>query len=86
MTTDPKAAGQTGEPDTRPDESAELWDVRKLAAKLSCSTRSCYRLADAGRLPPPTRLGSLVRWNRRTIQEWLDAGCPSVRSVKGGGR
>lgn len=66
------------------DGSAKLLDVYALAELLGCSTRHCYRLADAGRMPPPVKLGALVRWNRSAIESWIDEGCPAVRKVKGG--
>lgn len=57
--------------------AAVLLDVRAVSALLDCSTRHVYRLADAGRMPPPLRLGALVRWNRQSILDWIAAGCPS---------
>jgi excisionase family DNA binding protein len=70
-----------------PDRTrGELLDVKSLATKLDCSTRHIYRLADAGRMPRPLKLGALVRWRAGDIHEWLDAGCPSVRTAKGGAR
>jgi excisionase family DNA binding protein len=70
-----------------PAEPPALLDVKAVAVLLGgCSTRHIYRLSDSGRMPLPLRLGSLVRWNRAQIQEWIDAGCPKVRHVaaKGG--
>ncbi len=61
---------------------AALLDVQAVARLLSCSTRHVYRLADAGRMPPPIKLGALCRWNRLAVETWLADGCPSVR--KGG--
>lgn len=67
-----------------PDLSAaQLLDVRAVAALLDCSPRHVYRLADAGRMPPPLRLGSLVRWRRTDMETWLAQGCPRVRPVGG---
>ena len=54
-----------------------LLDVRAVAALLGCSTRHVYRLADAGRMPPPVRIGALVRWPRRCVEDWIAAGCPA---------
>ncbi len=65
---------------------AALLDVEAVAELLDCSTRHVYRLADAGRLPRPVKLGALVRWPRTDLNDWLAAGCPSVRTVKGGRR
>jgi excisionase family DNA binding protein len=63
-----------------------LADVQTVAAMLACSPRHVYRLADADRMPRPVRLGSLVRWDLDAIDQWIRAGCPSLRSVKGAGR
>lgn len=60
---------------------AALLDVRAVAALLGCSSRHVYRLADTGRLPPPVRLGALVKWSHTVIQAWIDAGCPPVRGA-----
>ena len=46
---------------TKPaDSPAKLLDVQAVAELLGCSTRHVYRLSDAGRLPAPVRLGTLV--------------------------
>ena len=66
------------------DASAKLLDVQAVADMLGCSTRHAYRLSDAGKMPAPLRLGSLVRWSKASIEEWIADGCPSVR--KGGRR
>ena len=62
-----------------------LLTVRQVAAMLGCSPRHVYRLADAGKMPGPVRLGVLVRWDRAAIESWLAAGCPRVRSIAKGG-
>jgi excisionase family DNA binding protein len=61
------------------DYQAALLNVRAVARLLDCSQRHVYRLADAGRMPPPVRIGALVRWSRLDIDQWIAAGCPSVR-------
>jgi len=66
------------------ETSARLLDVQAVAQMLGCSTRHVYRLSDAGKMPAPLKLGSLVRWNLARIDEWIAAGCPSCR--KGAGR
>ena len=66
-------------------EPAALLDVNAVAALLNCSPQHVRRLADAGRMPRPVRLNSLIRWRRSTgdsmtgVQDWVDAGCPSCR-------
>lgn len=71
---------------TPADASAKLLDVQAVAAMLGCSPRHVYRLSDAGRMPAPVKLGSLVRWSAAAIREWIDGGCRPVRQVKGGAR
>ena len=56
-------------------ENAALLDVEAVAGLLSCSTRHVYRLADAGRMPRPLKLGALVRWRRNEVLEWIAEGC-----------
>jgi excisionase family DNA binding protein len=66
-------------PETTDAPSSALLDVRAVAALLDCSPRTVYRLADAGKLPSPVRLGALVRWPRSTLDKWLADGCKPVR-------
>ncbi len=62
-----------------------LGGVQAVAAIYDCSKRHVYRMADAGRIPRPVKLGSLVRWRLRTgdpmtgILDHIEAGCPSCR-------
>lgn len=62
---------------------AKLLDVQAVAGLLGISPRTVYRLSDAGRMPGPVKLGSLVRWNRAAIDEWIAAGCPRVERRAG---
>ena len=54
--------------------------VTGVAKMLACSPRSIYRLADAGRIPPPVRIGGLVRWPRAALEKWIAEGCPVPRN------
>jgi excisionase family DNA binding protein len=65
---------------------AELLDVRAVAELLACSKRHVYRLSDAGRMPRPVALGRLIRWRRAELLNWVNDGCPPVRTVRGAGR
>jgi excisionase family DNA binding protein len=55
--------------------------VKDVAQLLSCSSRHVYRLCDGGLMPRPVKLGALVRWDRRAIEQWIAAGCPAERRV-----
>ena len=83
MTTLTSAAdGRNVGPETRPAVSAELLDVKSVAALLGhCSVRHVYRMADAGLMPRPVRLGNLVRWRRAEVLDWISAGCPSQQPI-----
>jgi len=60
-------------------ESVRLLDVQAVAQFLSCSARHVYRLADAGRMPRPQKLGALVRWDRLELEKWVADDCPTCR-------
>ena len=57
-------------------ESARLLDVEAVAEMLDVSTRHVYRLADAGRMPRPLKLGGANRWERNALAAWINDGCP----------
>jgi excisionase family DNA binding protein len=69
-------------PTAPPPAEAALLDVQAVARLLDCSSRHICRLADAGRMPAPIRLGALVRWRRADLDSWLANGCPSVRKTR----
>ena len=58
-------------------DNAIMLTVDGVAAMLACSPRTVYRLSDRGRIPPPVRLGGLVRWPNATIEKWVAEGCPA---------
>jgi len=67
-------------------EPAMLLDVQSVASLLGVSGRHVYRLADAGKMPRPLKLGGAVRWDRDVVRRWIESGCPSVVQTKGGRR
>jgi excisionase family DNA binding protein len=77
------AAGDTGS--TRPPVRPELIDVETFGELLNVSTRHVRRLVDAGKCPPPVRLGRATRWSRRVVEQWILEGCPKIRTVRAGG-
>ena len=64
-----------------PNATVALLDVKRVAEMLGCSMRHVYRLSDAGRMPRPRKLGALVRWSRRELDEWISEGCLPVRGA-----
>jgi excisionase family DNA binding protein len=63
--------------------SAVLLNVEEVARALSCSPRHVRRLADAGTMPRPLKLGSLVRWRKADIEKWLGDGCLDLSKRRG---
>lgn len=60
----------------------ELLNVNEVAELLNASTRTVYRLADAGKMPRPLKLGALVRWRREELRRWIADGCLRVGAAK----
>jgi excisionase family DNA binding protein len=67
------------------ESAAKLLDVEGVAEILGCSPRHVRRLSDAGKMPPPVKLGALVRWPRSTLESWIAAGCLAVQNAAGDG-
>jgi excisionase family DNA binding protein len=72
-------------PTTEAATGAELVDVNAVAELLGCSATSVRRMSEAGAMPAPVRLRTLVRWRRAELTAWLAAGCPR-RTAEGGAR
>lgn len=69
--------------DEQPTPAATgLLSIEDVAALLRCSPRHVRRLNKAQRMPPPIRLGSLVRWQLDALQTWITNGCPMPSGVQ----
>lgn len=69
----------------RAGQSAQaLMDVEQVADLLNCSARHVNRLSTDGRMPEPVLLGSLRRWQRASIEKWIEDGCPAIREREEG--
>ena len=66
-------------------DSPTLISVCDVAEMLQVSPRTVFRLADAGKIPRPLKIGKSVRWKRAELEQWIEAGCPVVRPVKKAG-
>jgi excisionase family DNA binding protein len=80
----PRAAGTAG--GNRPATPPELIGVEQFAELLGVSARHVRRLVDAGKCPPPVRLGKCLRFSRRAADQWITDGCPNCRRRPGGAR
>ena len=65
---------------------AELLNVASVAELCGCSARTVRRLADSARMPKPVKVGSLVRWRRSEVLEWINGGCQPIRPATGTAR
>ena len=84
MSIQPPAGGSpAGTP--KPTPQIAMLDLHGFADMLAVSTRHLRRLIDAGKCPPPVRLGRVCRWPRRVVEQWISDGCPRVRTVRAGG-
>jgi excisionase family DNA binding protein len=68
----PERADQLGAAD------ALLLTIQDVARLLQCSDRHIGNLRKEGHIPPPVKLGTAVRWPRRVIEDWIQAGCPET--------
>ena len=50
----------------------------EVARLTSLSPRSIWRLASAGQIPLPLRVGARRLWRRSEIVSWIEAGCPKA--------
>lgn len=51
--------------------------AEEVAEVLGISRAHVWRLHSSGRIPRPVRLGRTVRWDRKTLESWLEAGGPT---------
>jgi len=72
----PEPESETDEPECKPIPF-RLLTIQEMAAIVNCSVGTVYTMKAYGRVPPPIRLGRLLRWDPREVQKWLDNRCPS---------
>lgn len=49
-----------------------LIDAKQVAKLLGVSDKTVQRMRDAGKLPPPKRLGRLIRWRYDDIRRFVE--------------
>jgi len=59
-----------------PQIQTKMLDVGSVAELLGCSMRHVYRLVDRGAMPPPVRLGKLIRWSWQALMSGLERAVP----------
>jgi excisionase family DNA binding protein len=70
--------GDTLEPPVLPVKPLDSWAVTRaqLAALLQLSEQTIKRMTKLGDLPGVLRFGRSVRYCRKTIEKWIEDGCP----------
>ncbi len=51
-----------------------------VAAILGVNVRTLWRLRNSGCLPLPVRIGggTILRWDKAKLLDWIDRGCPKI--------
>lgn len=55
----------------------------ELAALLSVSKRTIWRMKVLGTLPQAVQIGRSIRWRRSAVLAWIERGCPATNYVLG---
>ena len=69
------------DPTLRDGKGRAMFSVEDLAQRFDCSPKHVRRMAETGRIPPPIKLGNLVRWRVGAIEQWESEGCPNYRNA-----
>ena len=56
-----------------PESLEPMLSVADVAALLACDPRSVHRWWREGAIPPPVRIGRVLRWYAPTVRDWLMA-------------
>lgn len=70
---------------TSPSSNARLISIAEFAERIRRSRRSIEKDVEAGRVPPPIRVGRSVRWRLSDIEQWIAMGCPPREPSSGEG-
>jgi predicted DNA-binding transcriptional regulator AlpA len=62
---------------TEQDPVLPLLSARDVARILGVTVRQVARLRTFGKVPPPLFVGRFPRWDRATIHQWIENGCPA---------
>ncbi len=71
-------SAMTGQ-EAAPVVTAALYTIDDIAGILNCSIRHVRRMVDSQRIPQPVKLGSLLRWLKTDIEQWMASGCPHCK-------
>lgn len=59
-----------------------LYTAREAAAFCMISESNWYKLNRKGYIPRPVRIGTMYRWRKNDLVDWVAAGCPRPEKRK----
>jgi len=59
-------------------DEALMLTTQDVARLLKCSEGHIKNLRKDNLMPQPVKLRDSVRWSRKQIEAWIDAGCPAI--------
>ncbi len=60
-----------------------LLTARDVATRCQLCQRQIFKLASAGRLPRPLKVGRSTRWRESEITSWIENGCRMLEAAGG---
>ena len=57
---------------TSPFGTAMFVSAQEIALVLACSPKHVHTLTKRGFLPKPAKIGTLARWPKKIIDQWLE--------------
>jgi hypothetical protein len=81
-----RIAGQDSAPAVNALSGHRLGAVEAVGARYDVSPRTIFRWADIGLIPAGVKISAARRWDLDEIDRHIAAGCPRIRSAKGGPR
>ena len=65
--------------DVDPTGERMLVGIDNLSWCMDTSPTTIRRWSERGEMPPPIKIGTLVRWDVRAIRQWIEGGCEPLR-------
>lgn len=56
--------------------------LAQIAARLQVAGHTVRRWYTAGVMPAPMKIARRLRWEEKTINEWIENGCPRVEKLE----
>lgn len=53
----------------------QFLNIAEVASLMAVSQRTIMRWTEAGTMPQPIRMGSIIRWRKTELDAWISSGC-----------